>query len=59
MDSALELLLMATSRVYAKLRYPNEAFDPPHKQMNLLFTLGAIPVAISLLAVGVYLLASR
>ena len=58
MDSALELLMMATSRVYGKLRHPNESFDPPRKQMILLFVLGVSPVAISLLAAGVYLLAS-
>lgn len=59
MDAALELVLTAVARVYAKLKHPNESFDPPRKQMLLLFTLAAIPVAISLLAVCVYLDVAR
>jgi hypothetical protein len=36
-----------------------EAIDPPRDQMVLLLALAAVPVALSLLAVGVYLLAAR
>jgi hypothetical protein len=59
LEYLLELLLTAFAWVYAKLRYPDEATDPPRGQMVLLLALAAVPVALSLLAVGLYLLAAR
>ncbi len=58
MDALLILFGESFARIYAKLRYPNPATDPPRKTMIVVILLVIIPLLAAALAVGVHLLTS-